>query len=236
MRYPYAVFDMDGTLLDSMPYWNGLGARYLKRCGIVPPADLGRILAGLTMEEGAEYFRREFGIPKAAPEIVEEIYALLRQAYAEEIQEKPGVRVFLARLKKAGVQMCIATASDAGIAEPALKRLGLWEYFSFILDCSECGSGKGSPEIFDRAAARLGGSRENTLVFEDAYHAVCTAHAAGYYVVGVQDASQGESEAQIRVVCDAFIEDFAGAKNVWEKEETDPLYFGNTDKKEENIL
>ncbi len=216
MRYPYAIFDMDGTLLDSMPYWRDLGARYLRSRGFTPPADLGRILAGLTMEEGAEYFRNEFGIDKTSEEIVGEVYALLQRAYAEEIQEKPGIRTFLERLKKAGVEMCIATASDAGIAEPALKRLGLWDYFSFVLDCGECGSGKNSPEIFDRAAARLGGSRENTLVFEDAYHAVCTARAAGYYVVGVRDASQGEAEAQIRAVCNAFIEDFAGAECVWE--------------------
>ncbi len=230
MRYPYAVFDLDGTLLDSMPYWSDLGARYLRTLGFVPPADLGRILAGLTMTEGAEYVRSTFGIAKTTEEIVEEIYGLVRQAYAEEIQAKPGLKAFLERLKKAGVQMCIATASEAGLAESALKRLGLWDYFSFVLDCGECGSGKRSPDIFDQAAARLGGSRENTLIFEDAYHAVCTAHAAGYYVVGVRDASQGSAKARLRAVCDAFIEDFAEAKCVWEQEETDLLRTENTDK------
>lgn len=218
MKYPYAIFDMDGTLLDSMPYWRNLGNDYLRKKGITPPKDLGRILASLTMEEGAEYFKREFGIQGTVSEIVSDIYQLLRREYEEEIQAKPGILAFLRHLKQTGVRMCVATATDSYMGEPALKRLGLYDYFEFILDSTQCGSGKTTPVIYDMAAAGMGGTRENTLVFEDAYHALCTAHKAGYYVVGVRDASQKEREEEIRLLCNCFIEDFQTAEFVWERQ------------------
>lgn len=215
--YPYAIFDLDGTLLDSMPYWKDLGSRYLQKNGFRPPADLGRVLAALTMEEGAEYLRREFGIRQTAPQIIEDIYGLIRREYEEEIPAKPGAKEFLRKLQQTGVKMCVATASQAGMAWPALRRLGMAEYISFILDCETCKSGKSSPEIFDRAAARLGGGRENTLVFEDAYYAARTARAAGYYVVGVRDASQND-EARMREACHCWIETYGEAEIRWEDE------------------
>lgn len=216
MKYPYAIFDMDGTLLDSMPYWKELGGNYLRQKGFTPPEDLGRILASLTMEEGALYFKQEFGIAGTAQEIVADIYQLLRREYEEEIQAKPGVADYIRCLREHGVKMCIATATDTYMAEPALRRLGLWDSFDFVLDCSESGSGKTNPVIYDQAAARLGGSRENTLVFEDAYHAVHTAHEAGYCVVGVYDPSQSARESEIREMSDYYIEDFTTAGLPWE--------------------
>lgn len=215
LKYPYAIFDMDGTLLDSMKYWKDLGGNYLRSKGLTPPENLRNILASLTMEEGAEYFKKEFGIEGTAEEITADIYRLIRREYEEEIEAKPGAKEFLKRLKASGVTMCVATATASCMAEPALKRLGLDSFFEFILDCSES-SGKTSPVIYDQAAARLGGCRENTLVFEDAWHAAVTAHQAGYYVAVVQDDSQREKTAELRQMADCFIEDYRTQEFVWE--------------------
>ncbi len=216
MKYPYAVFDLDGTLLDSMPAWQDLGSRYLRSKKISPPENLGQILGGLTLEEAAAYFKQAFGVSGTVPEIVEEAYGLMRLEYEEEIPSKPGVRIFLARMRESGVKMCVATASNASLAASALKRLGLYEYFAFILDCEESGSGKNSPAIYDQAAGRLGGSRENTLVFEDALHAIVTVREAGYYVIGISDPAQKEKEGAIRELSHYYLVDYETAEPVWE--------------------
>lgn len=216
MKYPYAIFDLDGTLLDSMPAWQDLGSRYLRSKKISPPENLRQILGSLTMEEAAVYFQQAFGVSGTVPEIVEEAYGLMRREYEEEIPSKPGIRMFLERMRESGIKMCVATASNAALAASALKRLGLYEYFAFILDCEESGSGKNSPAIYDQAAYRMGGSRENTLVFEDALHAIVTAREAGYYVVGVSDPAQKGQEEEIRKNSHFYLTDYETAEAVWE--------------------
>ncbi|HEX3040105.1 MAG TPA: HAD-IA family hydrolase, partial [Caproiciproducens sp.] len=107
------------------------------------------------------------------------------------------------------VRMCVATATDRGQAEAALKNLGILPYFSFILSCTDAGSGKDRPEIFEQALKRLGTEKDQTVVFEDALHAVMTAKQAGFRVVGVEDFSAGDDVEQIKKTADYYIRDFS---------------------------
>lgn len=208
MKKQYAIFDLDGTLLDSMYAWKNLGRSYLLSRGIEPPKDLRETLKEQTLEESAVYFRNQFGITESTEQILAGIYQLVAREYAENIPPKPFVQEYLKKLDREHHKLCVATATPAELAVSALKRLGLDGYFSFVLDCSEAGSGKHTPAIYLLAAERMGAPIEDCVVYEDAPHAVKTAKAAGFYVVGVKDASSLQDENQISKLCDRYISSY----------------------------
>lgn len=208
MEGQYAIFDLDGTLLDSMPVWKNLGKNYLLSRGVKPPENLLNILKTQTLEESADYFRKYLGLSGTVEEILNGIHEMITREYAETIQAKPFVRDYLEKLHTYGQKFCVATATPAKLAVLALKRLGLLQYFSFVLDCGEAGSGKNSPDIYLQAANRLGAPMEACTVYEDALHAIKTAKTAGFYVIGVQDVSASQDEAEIELLCDRYIRSY----------------------------
>lgn len=208
MERQYAIFDLDGTLLDSMPVWRNLGRNYLLSRGVRPPENLLEILKAQTLEESADYFRNNLGLFDSVEEILIGIHEMITREYAETIQAKPYVHDYLEKLHTYGQKLCVATATPATLAALVLKRLGLLQYFSFILDCGEAGSGKNSPDIYLQSASRLGAPVEACKVYEDALHAIKTAKIAGFYVVGVQDISASQDEVEIRMLCDRYIRSY----------------------------
>ena len=187
-----AIFDMDGTLLDSMHIWDTLGVDYLAARGIQPPPGLREDLKPLNMLETVEYLRTRFGIPGSDREIIAGINGMVAGFYRDTLPLKPGVDGFLRRLAAAGVRLCVATATDRPLTEAALRRCGVLDLFEFVLTCSEVGVGKRRPDIFERALARLGTEKAETPVFEDSPHAILTAADAGFRVVAVRDPSAAQ--------------------------------------------
>ncbi len=208
MERQFAIFDLDGTLLDSMPVWKNLGKSYLLSRGVKPPENLLEILKTQTLEESADYFRKHLGLSGSTEEILRGIHEMITRDYAETIQVKPFVRDYLKKLYTYGQKLCVATATPANLAALALERLDLLQYFSFVLDCGEAGNGKNSPDIYLQAANRLGAPMEACTVYEDTLHAIKTAKNAGFYVIGVQDASASQDEAEIQSLCDRYIRSF----------------------------
>ena len=190
----FAVFDADGTLLDSMSMWDKLDDEFLAKRGIASDPSVNRELHTMFFEECPAYFRRKFGIQGTDEEILAEFTQMSAAHYLQDVEEKPGARVLLQAMYAAGVRMCVATASGKDAVAGALRRLGLAPYIEFVMTCSEAGVGKEDPRIFDLCAARLGGSREDTVVFEDALYALRTAAQAGYRTVAVDDASVPEED------------------------------------------
>ena len=166
MEQRFAIFDMDGTLVDSMMYWHNLGQEYLESKGVT--GDLNEVLERskpMTMVESGALFIQEFGLA-GTPE----------SATAEDL-----------------VQVC-------------LTRLGVADYFEFLLSCETVGTGKNRPDVYFAAAERLGAAVENTVVYEDAWYAVRTAKNAGFRVVAIYDNNSRARWDEIRAMADTPIE------------------------------
>lgn len=203
-----AVFDMDGTLLDSMPIWETMGARYLQSIEIGCDAknDVDDVVKDLSPLQTAQYYQNAYGVTLSIDEIMAGINAMLEDFYRNEALLKPGVMDLLRLLNKKGVKMCIATATDRCLVEPALERCGVTPYIGKIFTCTEVGHGKDEPQIFEAARDFLGTDREDTFVFEDALYAIKTAKDAGFPVAAVYDPSEA-AQGRVQALCDVFLED-----------------------------
>lgn len=205
---------MDGTLVDSMPAWNRLGAEYLRSKGIEPPSDLREKTAPMTMLECGKY-AKSLGVNGTAQEIACELMEWMARQYRETIPEREGVKDYLKLCQNMGISMCVATATARPLAEQCMERLGLSEFFEFLVSCEEIGKTKTSPDIYLLAAEKLGSSPSETVVYEDADYPAETAKKAGFLTVGVYDPASGETNAKkLRAICDAFIEDWRECKQV----------------------
>lgn len=182
-----AIFDMDGTLIDSMLFWKNLASEYLTSKGVTNiPSNILERIKPMTMSESAALFIQEFGLT-GDPEA--EMNAMMDEHYRNDIPLKLGVREYLQMLHQKGVRMCVASATAEHLMESCLTRLGVRNLFEFLLSCETVGAGKRSPLVYHVSAQRLNAKPEEIAVYEDALYAVQTAKDAGYYVVGVYDDS-----------------------------------------------
>lgn len=206
MKISGAVFDVDGTLLDSMPVWDCVGENYLRSIGYEPEENLNEVLQNMSLLQAARYYRREYGVVLSEDAIMKGVNAMLEKSYRCEIPLKPGVEGLLRRLHRAGVKLCIATATDRYLVEAALERCGVLSCFGEIFTCNEVGHGKDEPDIFEAALRFLGTEKAETVVFDDAFYAVKTAKEAGFPVAAVYDRHEKNSE-EIRALADLYLED-----------------------------
>ncbi len=205
MRPRGVIFDLDGTLLDSMPVWYDIGCLYLQKLRLEPAPDLREQLKTKSLLQSAQYLKEEYQLPYDEQEIMQQINSLLEEHYKKHIPPKPYVPEFLQNLLRAGSKLCVATATDRYLVEAALDRLGLSGYFSFILTCGEVGCGKDQAVIFEKALELLGTPKEETLIFEDALYAIRTAKNAGFKVIGIYDSSSENDMETIKAIADDYI-------------------------------
>lgn len=206
-----AIFDFDGTLMDSMGIWSDIGNRYLNRLGLQGEAGLEEKLYVMGLEEGAAYIKEHFQLSQSTEEVVAGVKQIIFHCYSEEVQPKPGVMKFLRELKRNSIPMAIATAGDRVLVEAALRRLGLFGTFFLserIVTCAEAGASKDLPIIYHMARASMGTQLRETWVFEDAFHGANTAKQAGYPVAGVFDESGKGWLTELKAACSVFKNSF----------------------------
>lgn len=207
-QFKYRIFDMDGTLLDSIDAWHNLGKHYLLQSGITAPDNLNEIIASMSMMESAVYFKETFKIDLIAEEIIEGVKELIRDKYRYTLKLKPYVKEYLQKLEDENVTMCVATATPVKMAKAAFERNEIMKYFSFVVSCDDVGVGKSKPDIFYLAADKLNANPSEIAVYDDADFALKTAKEAGFYTVGVYEELFKDRRKDIEKISDMYIESF----------------------------
>lgn len=203
-----AVFDLDGTLLDSMHIWNEIDCAFLTRRGIAVPADYMLEVAHLGSYQTAVYTKKRFGLSESPEEMIAEWLEMAIRFYAEEAALKKGAFDYLSALHESGVRLAVATANSPELYLPALRRTGTLSLFGAVVNIDEVKRSKGFPDIYRLACERLNVKEEEAAVFEDLYLGVKGAKDGGFYTVGVYDPTSAADEAKIRALADRYILDF----------------------------
>ena len=209
--YPFkaAIFDLDGTLLDSMGVWARVDELFFERRGMAVPEDYGRALAGLSYRESAEYTIARFGFTQSWQEIVDEWTRQARQEYAENVRLKPGAREYLQALAAAGVKLAVATALPEYLYAPCLKHLGIYDMFAALVSTDDTGGrGKAGGEVFLLAAQRVGEAPAHCAVFEDVLEGVRGAKRAGMRAYFVRDDASKHHHDEMARIADGAVDSF----------------------------
>lgn len=201
------IFDLDGTLLDSLDMWRNIDIEYMAKYGITYKDEYGDRIKRLTFNECAYYFRDELGIDREIDDILQDWLDMSYHKYKYELELKPYAYEFVKECKKYGKCM-VATSCDLKSAEEALKRNGLFEFMDCIITTNEIGVNKENPKIYYASAGKLGMNIEDCYVFEDVLSAMKTANDAGFKVIGVYDKKWEHEKEEMKRICVKYIESF----------------------------
>lgn len=202
-----AIFDLDGTLVDSMGAWEDACLSVLDQNNIEYPEDILNIITPMGLEKTAEYFQ-SLGVNVPVDLILKKIYDYIVDKYENHITTKEYVEEYLEKLKEQNIKMCILTATDRSLAMPCLERLGIMKYFDFLLSCNDVNLSKTNAEIFLLATDRLGVDIKETTVYDDNVGALMGAKKAGAYTCAVYDKTSEEYKDEIIKFVDRYIVSF----------------------------
>ena len=206
MRSKGFIFDMDGTLLESMQFYEHFLSDYLKRYDIKAKPDLREKIRALSVTQAVLLAKKEYDIPKSDEEVVSEVKEIIFEFYANDVTLKDGVLQFLKISHDMGIKMAVASATDTEVCKMALKKLGVLEYFDFVKSTKDFNTSKKEPLIYDKCCELLDLNKNEVAVFEDAYHAIKTCKEAGYLTVSLKDASMQKFEDEIISISDIYID------------------------------
>jgi len=208
---PALIFDLDGTLLDSMGIWLDVDEAFLKRRGLAVPADYAGEILAMGFREAADYTIKRFGLPDSAESVLREWGEMAAAAYGRPAPLKPGAREYLFEMRERGAKMAIATSALPDLCEIALRAHGIRDLFRAVCNTSEAGRGKSAPDVFLLAARRLGADPGGCVVFEDILAAVKSAKSAGMAVCAAFDEASRADWEEIRAAADWAIRGFGEA-------------------------
>lgn len=206
------IFDVDGTILDSMHFWENSPKLYLKKLGIKTEQNFHQIFLSMTIEECSIYLKEKFNLDFSVTEIIDVILKCAEDFYFFEANLKGGILETLKFYESHGIPMIVATATAKKFVQKSFKRLGIDKYFIDYITTTEIGKGKNFPEIFLKCSELLGTPVKETLVVEDALHAIKTAKKAGFQLAGVYDNSSRFFQDEIKSICDFYYHDLKDMK------------------------
>lgn len=186
-----AIFDMDGTLIDSLMLWDIIwgefGEKFLNGVRFNPTDDDDKAVRTMTLKEAMDYIHSAYNIGNSGEELFNTTNEIIKKFYASEVKLKKGVSEFLEYCQANNIKMCIASATDKELIKIAVQHCSIGKYFTTIFSCAEIGKGKEHPDIYLKALDFLGTSKEETCVFEDSHIAIETADRIGMKTVGIYD-------------------------------------------------
>lgn len=199
------IFDLDGTLIDSMQIWYDIDRRFLVENGVEnPPREISEKIKRMTVEQAADFFVEQFSLKCTQDYVIKRIEELVRIEYEEKIPLKPYAVELLDYLDSKGIPYGIATATYSSLAKAVLERHGICDRMKFLLTDREYPRGKKFPDIFMGAAELLCAGPDEILVVEDSLHSVKTAINAGFVTAAVYDESSAEDRAELEKISDYY--------------------------------
>lgn len=195
----YAIFDMDGTLLDSMPYWRNILSEYLN---MPISKDYAEKIANINVTESIALTIETFGLKKSINQVFNEMNELMKCHYLKHVQPKSGVKEYLQNLKRKGTKMCVASASPPELIKAALKHFDLIDFFDFLCSTEDGFADKNNPDIYLYCTEKFNSKPLETAVFEDSFAAVKTAKKANFHVIAIYDDTQKKYWEQITAIAD----------------------------------
>ena len=202
------IFDLDGSLVDSMWIWKDIDIEYLGRYGIEIPDDLQPEIEGMSFKETAEYFKRRFQIPESIDEMQAEWNRMAWDKYSHEVFLKPGAREFLAYCHKNDIKLGIASSNSRDLINVCLKLNQVQDYFECIMCGTDGFRGKPAPDIYLAAAEKLCVEPNKCLVFEDIIPGIQAGKSAGMRVCAVEDLYSAYQEPAKKKLADYYIKDY----------------------------
>ena len=203
-----AIFDLDGTLVDSMWMWEEIDKEYLSRFSISLPDGLQKEIEGMSFTETAFYFKEKFKLMDPIDKIKEDWNRLAWDKYATKVPMKKGVVSFLDYCKQNGIKMGIATSNSTELVQNIVKVHGLHDYFQVIKTSCDAKKGKPAPDIYLLVAKELGVHPGNCLVFEDIVPGIMAGKSAGMKVCAVEDEYSKHQRNQKKELADYYIHEF----------------------------
>ena len=201
------IFDVDGTLIDSMGIWSQVDAMYLEKHGFQATEELSRQFSTMTMESSLQYMKDTFHIKDSIEIMLHDILSLVRDFYLHKVSLKSGMKELILTCHKNHIPMMICTSNEKSLIYETMERFGLADYFMYILTSDEVGSGKDNPEIYYKACQYMNSKPENTYVFEDAIHAASCAYKNHFQLIGVYDDYSQMYEKKIKEMSVHFIKE-----------------------------
>ncbi len=215
MNFEAIIFDMDGTLIDSMRLWRRVDQDFLSKRGIPVPADLfDHLPQGNSFIQTAQYFKDRFGLPDSPERIMGEWTNMVTWHYEHDILLKPGAKPLLEDLHARNIPIGLGTSNSLELARKALGNNGIWEYFRSVVTGDMQLLGKPFPDIYLRSSANLGVQASGCLVIEDTLTGIQAAKAAGMRAIAIHDEDSLEFHPRIKALADAFVEDFNQLKEL----------------------
>ncbi|BCZ49163.1 haloacid dehalogenase [Clostridium gelidum] len=203
-----AIFDLDGTLVDSMWVWSQIDVDYLKKKGYSMPKNLRGEIVHLSFSQTAVYFKEKFNLDDSIEKISKDWHDMAFDHYSNNVKLKLGVKDFLNNLKSSKIKIGLATSNSIPLLEACLKNNGIYEYFDSITTTDEVSNGKDCPDVYLLAANKLGINPKHCLVFEDILPAVQGAKAANMKVIAVKDDECLDSKEDLLKYADKYIHSF----------------------------
>lgn len=205
LDFQAALFDMDGTVLDSMRVWADVDRKFFELRNMPVPENYAKEISGLSFRQTAVYTKEKFGLSESVDEILAEWDSMCRQEYAQNVPLKENAREYLIKLKAEGKTLGVATALPEHLYKPALERNGVYHLFDAFATTDETDERKASGKVYLLCAERLGIAPENCCVFEDIYDGIAGAKAAGMKAVLVWDEAAKHSREESRKIADASL-------------------------------
>lgn len=200
------IFDMDGSLVDSMWLWPKVDDIYMEKYHLTMPEHFHKEIEGMSFTETAQYFVDTFPqLTCTVEEVKQEWQDMTLELYKTKVPLKPGAGEFLQRMKKAGILMGIATSNTKSLAEAVLDALHIREYFDTVRTACEVAKGKPAPDVYLKAAEDLQVRPSECLVFEDIPSGILAGKNAGMTVCAVDDEFSRPQEAEKRALADYYI-------------------------------